>query len=129
MKKLKIFLTGILLNLSVSLPIEAHHSFAMFDAENPIELQGIISEWQYSNPHTFIILLVTDENGIEKEWALEGRSPSAIYRLGWTPDSFQPGDEIIVPVNPLHSGEPGGSFREVRWSDGSLFDPKVDRPD
>ncbi|MBN4053369.1 hypothetical protein JYT97_00630 [Haliea sp. AH-315-K21] len=105
----------------------AHHSFAMFDADNPIELAGTIVEWQYSNPHTFIILNVIGENGDATEWTLEGRSPSAIYRLGWTPESLQAGDKVIINVNPLHSGEAGGSFRVVSWEDGTLIDPKVGR--
>ncbi len=110
-------------------PVYAHHSTAMFNAENPVELAGTIVEWQYSNPHTFIILNVTDEHGIATEWTLEGRSPSAIYRLGWTPNSLQPGDEIIVSVNPLHSGAPGGNYSNIRWIDGISIDPKANRPD
>ena len=105
----------------------AHHSFAMFDADNPIELAGSIVEWQYSNPHTFIILEVTDEDGNSTEWTLEGRSPSAIFRLGWTPESLQPGDKVILTVSPLHSGEPGGSYSNVRWEDGTVIDPRAGR--
>lgn len=110
-------------------PLYAHHSTAMFDADHPIELSGTIIEWQYSNPHTFIILNVSDENGSATEWTLEGRSPSAIYRLGWTPNSLQPGDEIIVTVNPLHSGAAGGNYSNIRWIDGTSIDPKAKRPD
>ncbi len=106
----------------------AHHSTAMFDADNPIELAGTIVEWQYSNPHTFIILNVLDEDGNEVEWTLEGRSPSAIYRLGWTPESLLPGDEIIVTVRPLHSAAPGGNYSNIRWKDGTVIDPYATRP-
>jgi len=112
---------------SYSSVLRAHHSTAMFDSDNPIELAGTIVEWQYTNPHTFIILKVVDEDGDEVEWALEGRSTSAIYRLGWTPESLQPGDEIMVTVRPLHSGAPGGNYSNIRWKDGTEIDPYAPR--
>jgi hypothetical protein len=127
-KNLSTYLISMLLLAAITLPATAHHSTAMFDSDNPIELAGTIKEWQYTNPHTFIILNVTDENGIVVEWALEGRSTSAIYRLGWTPESLQPGDEIIVTVRPLHSGAPGGNYSNIRWKDGTEIDPTVARP-
>ncbi len=129
MKNLPASLLSILMLVTViTMPAAAHHSTAMFDSDNPIELAGTIKEWQYTNPHTFIILNVTDENGELVEWALEGRSTSAIYRLGWTPESLQPGDEIIVTVRPLHSGAPGGNYSNIRWKDGTEIDPTVARP-
>tara|TARA_R110000824_G_scaffold288508_5_gene476896 strand:+ start:23143 stop:23541 length:399 start_codon:yes stop_codon:yes gene_type:complete len=119
----------LLLTAGIFRPVYAHHSTAMFDADNPIELAGTIKEWQYSNPHTFIILIVSDENGDDTEWTLEGRSPSAIYRLGWTPNSLQPGDRIMLSVNPLHSGAPGGNYSNIRWHDGTPIDPTLARPE
>ncbi len=124
--KAAIFMLLIMTGFSSTL--RAHHSTAMFDSDNPIELSGTIVEWQYTNPHTFIILNVVDEDGNEVEWALEGRSTSAIYRLGWTPESLQPGDEIMVTVRPLHSGAPGGNYSNIRWRDGSEIDPYAPRP-
>lgn len=122
------YIITILLFTGFSNPLHAHHSTAMFDADNPVELTGTVKEWQYSNPHTFIILEVMDDNGQTTEWTLEGRSPSAIYRLGWTPDSLQPGDKIMLSVNPLHSGEPGGNYNNIRWNDGTPIDPQAPRP-
>lgn len=107
----------------------AHHSTAMFDSENPIELSGTVKEWQFTNPHVFLILAVADEDGAVIEWTLEGLSPNVIYRQGWTPDSLQPGDEVTVTVRPLHSGAPGGSYSNPRWSDGTPIDPRAGRPD
>ncbi len=128
MLKQKAFLTSVLLTAIIVIhPVYAHHSFAMFDADNPIELSGTVVEWQYSNPHTFIILSVIDENGNAVEWSLEGRSPSAIYRLGWTPETLQAGDKVILSVNPLHSGAAGGSYSNARWEDGTLIDPYIPR--
>lgn len=107
----------------------AHHSTAMFDDENPIELTGTVVEWQFSNPHCFIILDVDGEAGERAIWSLEGMSPNVLYRQGWTPESLQPGDRITVTLNPLHSGAPGGNYRNPRWEDGTPIDPKAGRPE
>jgi len=106
----------------------AHHSTNMFDADNPVEFRGTVVEWQFQNPHCFIMLEVTDEEGESEVWALEGLSPNVIYRMGWRPDTLRPGDEIIARVLPLHSGAPGGSYRDLRWADGTPIDPKAGRP-
>lgn len=109
-------------------PAAAHHSTAMFDSDNPIELTGTVKEWQFTNPHTFLILEVPDEEGETVEWTLEGLSPNVIYRQGWTPESFQPGDVVTVTVRPLHSGAPGGNYSNPRWEDGTPIDPRAPRP-
>lgn len=107
----------------------AHHSTNMFDSENPIELTGTIVEWQFENPHCFIILEVTEESGESTVWSLEGLSPNVIFRQGWRPDSLQPGDTITATVFPLRSGASGGSYRELHWADGTPVDPRAGRPD
>ena len=56
----------------------AHHSFAMFDQENQVEMIGIVQEFRFSAPHTFIILEVKQEDGSNETWSLEGVSPSAL---------------------------------------------------
>lgn len=115
--------------LSLPAVASAHHSTNMFDSDNPIELAGTVVEWQFKNPHCFVMLEVTDEDGETEVWALEGLSPNVIYRMGWRPDTLQPGDEIVATVFLLHSGAPGGSYRELRWADGTPIDPNAPRPD
>jgi len=105
----------------------AHHSTAIYDSDNPIELQGRVMEWQFTNPHTFIILAVPDKKGNEITWNLEGQNTSLMYRRGFTPDSLQPGDEILVTVRPLHSGAPGGNYSNIRNPDGTSFNPRKSR--
>lgn len=108
--------------------VHAHHSRAMFDDKNPIELAGTVAEWQFTNPHVFIILNVTGENGENTQWTLEGLGPNTVYRQGWNPESLQPGDKIMVTVDPLFTGGRGGSYSNVRWENGVLVDPRVARP-
>lgn len=107
----------------------AHHSTAMYDSENPIELAGTVVEWQFKNPHVIIRLEVVDENGERTLWALEGMNVAGLVRSGWTPNTLQAGDKIITTVRPLHSGAPGGNYSNIRWADGSPIDPREPRPE
>jgi hypothetical protein len=87
----------------------AHHSFAMFDQENPIELAGAVQEFKFTSPHTFILLKV-NKDGKDTVWNLEGASPSALGRDGWSSKTIKPGDELTMKIDPLRSGAPGGAW-------------------
>lgn len=116
--------------LTASLPAVGHHSTAMFDSDNPVELEGVVVEWQFTNPHSFILLEVSDENGESQVWELEGMNALTLRRAGWSPMSFQPGDEIKVTVRPLHSGAAGGNYSNARWAkDDTEVDPRAARPE
>jgi hypothetical protein len=106
----------------------AHHSTAMYDAANPIELAGTVLEWQFGNPHC-VIMLEVEVDGEKTVWTLEGMSPNVLFRQGWRPDSLKPGDRLIATVNPLHSGAPVGNYSNVRWADGTPVDPTAGRPE
>lgn len=98
----------------------AHHSFAMFDQEHPIDLVGTVKEWKYTAPHAFIILEVKDKDGANQVWSLEGGAPSGLIRDGWTSKTLKPGDELQLKVDPLRSGAPGGSWNvnKVKFKNG-----------
>ena len=89
----------------------AHHSFAMFDQEHPVELAGNVKEFKFTSPHTFILLVVKDKEGDgSTTWNLEGASPSALVRDGWSSKTLKPGDELEMKIDPLRSGAPGGAW-------------------
>jgi Family of unknown function (DUF6152) len=113
--------------LAASCPAMAHHSFAMFDQQNEIDMEGVVQEFRYVAPHTFIILKVMQEDGTAETWTLEGISPSELSREGWTKTSLKPGDELKLRVAPLRSGAPGGAWvtRKIKFRDGK---PIVDKP-
>ena len=100
--------------LAISGAVLAHHSFAMFDQEHPIELAGTVTEFKFTSPHTFILLKAKGPDGAEAVWNLEGGSPSALVRDGWTSKSLKPGDELKMTIDPLRSGAPGGAWQEKR---------------
>lgn len=103
----------------------AHHSFAMFDQENPIELAGTVQEFKFTSPHTFILLKVS-KDGKDIVWNLEGASPSALVRDGWSSKTIKSGDELQMTVQPLRSGAPGGawSVKQTKTKDGKAISAK-----
>jgi hypothetical protein len=100
----------------------AHHSFAMFDQENPLDLAGTVQEFKFTSPHTFILLKVS-KDGKDVVWNLEGASPSALVRDGWTSKTIKPGDELNMKIDPLRSGAPGGAWnvKKTTMKDGKAI--------
>jgi Family of unknown function (DUF6152) len=98
----------------------AHHSFAMFDQENAVDLEGVVQEFKFTSPHSFILLTVKHDDGSTIVWNLEGASPSALVRDGWSAKSLKPGDEIKMKIDPLRSGAPGGawSINKTKFKNG-----------
>ena len=98
----------------------AHHSFAMFDMEHPMEISGTVKEFKFVSPHTLLTVTVKGADGVAKDWILEGGAPGMLVRDGFTSKSLQPGDEIKATINPLHSGAEGGSYApaQVKFKDG-----------
>jgi hypothetical protein len=92
----------------------AHHSFAMFDTDHPMELSGTVTEFKFTSPHTFILLEVKGTDGSSTVWNLEGASPSALVREGWASKTLKAGDELKMTIDPLRSGAPGGSWSEKK---------------
>ena len=78
-------------------PVLAHHAFsAEFDINRPLKLQGTVTKWQVTNPHSWIHMDVKGPDGKLVPWAIEGGSPNNLYRLGFTKESLVPGTEIVV---------------------------------
>lgn len=98
----------------------AHHSFAMFDQGNPIELFGEVREFKFTSPHSFILLQVRDGSGSVTTWSLEGISPSALVREGWSSKTLKHGDAVRLTIWPLRSGAPGGAWTtdKIKFQDG-----------
>ncbi len=115
-----IFLTC-LLSLLVCTNALAHHSFSMFDSQNEMWLEGTVSVFQWTNPHTFIHVVVDEENGEQFEWALEGGSPNILARNGWKRTSLEIGEKVRVLIYPLKSGDAGGTFLEIHKEDGTIL--------
>jgi hypothetical protein len=82
-----------------------HHSYTMFDMTKDVTLEGTVKEFQWTNPHIWIQLLVKDASGKEVEWAIEGASPNMLTRAGWTRKTLKPGDKAQMVVHPVRAGD------------------------
>ena len=97
----------------------AHHSFAAFEMQKFVTLDGTVKDFQWRNPHSWIQMMVTDASGNAVEWSIEMSSPSGLSRQGWKPKTLQPGDKITVVMHPLRDGKAGGSFVTGTLADGT----------
>ena len=100
-------------------PVVAHHSFAAeFDADSPIEFDGVVTKIEWMNPHTFFYVDVEMEDGSYENWALEMGSPNGLARRGWTRNSLQIGDEVSIVGTRAKDGSTKGNVRSVVLSTG-----------
>lgn len=114
----RILLLLIGLGLSVCGVAHAHHSAAMFDKTKELTLAGTVKEFRFTNPHTWIYLIVVDADGTDQVWELEGGSVSHLVRNGWTSKSLAPGDKITIKVYQRKDGTMAGEFHDVVTADG-----------
>jgi hypothetical protein len=96
-KTYPILALGALILLIVAVPVAAHHAFgAEFDRDAPIRLEGPIVKLEWVNPHTWIHLEATMEDGTKEVWAVEGGTPNVLLRRGLRRDCLTPGTVIVV---------------------------------
>ena len=97
----------------------AHHSFAMFDQQQTVTVQGTVKEFEWVNPHSWLRIMVNDEKtGQPMLWALELSSPSRLVTMGMRADSMRAGDAVSVTIHPLKDGARGGQFIQAVLADG-----------
>jgi hypothetical protein len=109
--------------LEYSTPASAHHSYAMYDRSKEVRLEGVVKEFQFTNPHIFIEMVV-GSGAAAKSYSVEGTSTGILRRAGWTYNLLKPGDRISVLINPLKDGRSGGGFLSMVkngtvWGEGS----------
>lgn len=99
-------------------PVAAHHSFAMFDTASPITLTGVVTGIEWTNPHVYIELDLTDAVKGAKHWTMELGSPSILQRGGWKFNTVKKGDKVTAVVSPLKNGDPGSLLTRITLPDG-----------
>jgi hypothetical protein len=112
-------LVGICAN---SIPALGHHGNAGYDYTKTIVIKGTVTEWVWSNPHCLLKFDAKDEKGNMQHWVTEGSSPVDMLHIGWSKNTFKPGDAITVDVMPnKDDNTPVGRIRKVTLSDGTVL--------
>jgi len=108
--------------LSMAAPALAHHSFAMFDADRTVVLNGSVKEVEWTNPHVWLRMMVADPaSGKVLQYAVEMGSVARSTYDGWKPDTVKPGDSITVSMHPNKDGSRGGMYLSAQLPDGRKF--------
>jgi hypothetical protein len=104
----------------------AHHSPIVFDRTQQVTLTGVVTEFRWGNPHSWIHVDVTDADGKVANWSIEMNPASHLAREGWRSSTLKNGDEITVVVYPLRHGEKGGQYISVTLPDGKKLGQRDD---
>lgn len=104
--------------LAGTITATAHHSFAMFDQTKPLTLSGVVTAFEWTNPHAYIEVDVAEGNGAVKHWSVELGSPSILMQSGWKFKDLKKGDKVTVRISPLRDGKPGGLLIQAILPDG-----------
>ena len=126
----------------IALPVGAHHSRAIYDQERSITIEGIVTSYEWTNPHIYLYVEAQTESGEAVEWELEGNVTTIMRRRGWSRDTFAPGDRVTVQANPardssratallnsaekagiIHAGVGKASFNEAQLDSGQVASP------
>jgi hypothetical protein len=96
----------------------AHHSYSAFDMVGTKVITGTIKKFDWTNPHSWIWIDVTNEQGTVETWGIEGMSPNYLARRGWTRTTLKPGDKVTITFHPIKNSEKGGSFMSAKRATG-----------
>ena len=107
--------------LSAAIPVLAHHSFTMFDMTKKVSLNGTVTTFEWTNPHSYIEIDVADDSGAVKHWSIEMGSPSILQSSGWKFSSLRKGDKATLIINPLKNGQSGGFLNTATLPDGRVL--------
>jgi hypothetical protein len=110
---------GLVLGGALATPAIAHHAFsAEFDANRPLHMEGVVVKMEWINPHSWVHVEVTDDDGSKVVWMVEGGTPNTLFRRGFTQDSLSPGTEIVVDGYQAKDGSDKMNGRDLTFPDG-----------
>jgi hypothetical protein len=103
---------------------EAHHSGIMFDDQKEVTVEGAVKEFQYTNPHSWLLVDVTGKDGAVTTWGFEAEGPSTLLRNGIRPGDFRAGTKLTISGRPLKDGQPAALWVKAVRADGVEFYPR-----
>lgn len=107
-------------------PAHSHHSNVAYEVTKVVTIVGVVKDFEWVNPHTWLHLVVEDEKGGTVEWAVEGRAPGILLRAGWTRASLKPGERVTVDMSPAKDGSKVGIIARVTKADGTILSNQPD---
>ena len=107
--------------LTICGTVMAHHASAAY-ADKPMEFKNVtITKFSWINPHSLIYFDAKDANGNVVNWTCETAAPQALRLIGWTKESFAPGDVVTITLNPAKNGNPAGRLNKMVLADGTVL--------
>lgn len=104
--------------------VEAHHATAMFDTNKEVTVQGVVKEFQFTNPHSWLLVDVTNKDGSVTTWGFEAEGPSTMLRNGIHKGDLPPGTKVTVTAHPMKDGQPAGDWLKAVRADGVEINPR-----
>ena len=123
----RLFQASLLLMVFVagSTPVLAHHGNASYENKT-VTIKGKVAQWLWTNPHSFLIVDVADENGKVVRWICENNAPSTLVNFGFTAKTFKAGDEVTVVLSAVaKNGTPAGRINKTILADGYVMNSEV----
>jgi hypothetical protein len=124
MKKTVVVAFAGALSFFSALPVLAHHSSSMFDPVKTITLRGVVKEFQYTNPHAWLVVEVPGSGGKVATWAFEMGELSGLTRTGIYKRDFLPGTKVTITGRPMKDGRTAAIFTKAVRADGEVFTPQ-----
>jgi hypothetical protein len=117
-------LLAIVVATLASARVLAHHSAAMFEEEKTITVEGVVKEFQYTNPHSWLLVDVKDKSGKVTTWGFEAEGPSTLQRAGIRPSDFPVGTKLTITGRPMKDGRPAAIWESAVRADGKKYNPR-----
>jgi hypothetical protein len=102
--------------------VAAHHSTTEFDYTRQVTIKGAVKELQWTNPHSYIQLIVDGDGGEKVQWSIEIGSPSLNVNMGWRKTSVKAGDVVTMNIAPARNGKPYGTLRVLTFANGQKLE-------
>ena len=107
--------------ICAALPAIAHHSGAMFEATKTITVKGVVKVFEYTNPHSWLWVTVTNDDETTTDWGFEAEGPSTLFRAGVKKNDLRPGEKVTVTGRPMKDGRPAAAWVSLVKEDGTVL--------
>jgi hypothetical protein len=91
------------------------------DQSKTVSLEGVVKEFKWANPHSYLEIEVKNAKGVTEIWNLEMMPPTYLVRAGWKSNTVKPGDKVKFTARPMKNGDPGGLFMSITLADGKTL--------